>query len=155
MKGSQKVIDALNDALADELAAINQYMVHAEMAEDWGYGKFNEYVEKRAIDEMKHAEKLIGRILFLEGKPIVTEVRPVHIGEFVDKGLKNDQKSELDTITKYNGIVKLCVAEHDQGSKEMMDHILMEEEAHLDAIEERIGQIEQMGLQNYLTTVVG
>jgi len=155
MKGSQKVIDALNDALADELAAINQYMVHAEMAEDWGYGKFNHYVEERAIQEMKHAEKLIARILFLEGSPVVTDVRAVHIGAFIDKGLNNDHKSELEAIAKYNALVKLCVTENDQGTKEMIDHILMDEEAHIDGIEERLDQIEQMGLQNYLTTVVG
>lgn len=155
MKGSQKVIDALNDALADELAAINQYIIHAEMAEDWGYGKFHHYVEARAIQEMKHAEKLISRILFLEGKPVVTDVRDVHIGAFVDKGLRNDRQSEVDTIAKYNKIIKLCVAESDQGTKEMIDHILVDEEAHLDGIEERLDQIEQMGLQNFLTTVVG
>ncbi len=155
MKGSQKVIDALNDALADELAAINQYMVHAEMAANWGYGKFEHYVEERAIQEMKHAEKLIARILFLEGNPVVTEVRPVLIGEFLDKGLDNDHKIELEAIAKYNAIVKLCVTENDQGTKEMVDHILTDEETHIDAIEERIDQITQMGLQNYLTTVVG
>jgi len=155
MKGSQKVIDALNDALADELAAINQYMVHAEMAEDWGYGKFGEYVEERAIAEMKHAEKLIARILFLEGQPVVSDIRAVHIGDMIDKGLENDRKAELEAVTKYNKIIKLCVAENDQGSKEMMDGLLMDEEAHLDAIEERLDQIAQMGLQNYLTTIVG
>ncbi len=155
MKGSQKVIDALNDALADELAAINQYMVHAEMAENWGYGKFSHYVEERAIQEMKHAEKLIARVLFLEGNPVVTDVRAVHIGAFLDKALANDHQGELEAIAKYNEIVKLCVTEHDQGTKEMIDHILMDEEAHIDAIEERLDQIAQMGLQNYLTTVVG
>jgi bacterioferritin len=155
MKGSQKVIDALNDALADELAAINQYMIHAEMAANWGYGKFEHYVEERAIQEMKHAEKLIGRILFLEGNPVVTNVREVYIGDFLDKGLNNDHASELEAIAKYNAIVKLCVTENDQGTKEMVDHILMDEEAHIDGIEERIDQITQMGLQNYLTTVVG
>ena len=155
MKGSQKVIDGLNDALADELAAINQYMVHAEMAANWGYGKFEHYTEERAIQEMKHAEKLIARILFLEGSPVVTEVREVHIGAFLDKALNNDHQSELEAIAKYNALVKLCVTEHDQGTKEMIDSILVDEEYHIDGIEERIDQITQMGLQNYLTTVVG
>ena len=155
MKGSQKVIDALNDALADELAAINQYMVHAEMAANWGYEKLHEFSEDLAVQEMKHAEKLISRILFLEGTPVVTEVHQVHIGDFLDKGLSNDHQSELEAIAKYNAIVKLCVVENDQGTKEMVDHILQDEEAHIDAIEERLDQITQMGVQNYLTTVVG
>ena len=155
MKGSQKVIDALNDALADELADINQYMVHAQMAANWGYGKFEQYAEARAITEMKHAEKLIARILFLEGSPVVTDVRAVHIGAFIDKGLQNDHKSELEAIAKYNATVKLCVVENDQGTKEMVDDILVDQEAHIDGIEERLDQIAQMGLQNYLTTVVG
>ena len=153
MKGSQKVIDALNDALADELAAVNQYMVHAEMAANWGYGKFEHYVEERAIQEMKHAEKLVGRILFLEGIPIINKYNAITIGTDVPSSLKNDLVTETDAVKLYNDIVQICVAEKDQGTKEILDVILREEEGHVDGLEERLDQIEQMGLGNFLSTV--
>ena len=109
MKGHEKIIAKLNELLADELSAINQYMVHSEMCADWGYEKLHEAIEKRAIDEMKHAEKLIGRILFLEGLPIVSELNPLHIGAKVPEQAKNDQSAEVGAIKGYNDGIRLAV----------------------------------------------
>lgn len=153
MKGSQKVIDALNLALTEEMTAINQYIVHAEMAANWGYEKLHEFSEELAIQEMKHAEKLIGRILFLEGIPIINKYNPIRIGTDVLSGLQNDVSTETDAVRMYNEITQICVAEKDQGTKELVDEILRDEEGHVDGLEERLGQIEQMGLGNFLTTV--
>jgi bacterioferritin len=153
MKGSKKVIDALNMALAEEMTAINQYVVHAEMAANWGYEKLHEYSEDLAVQEMKHAEKLVGRILFLEGTPIINKYNAIRIGTDVPSDLKNDLATETDAVKMYNEISLICVAEKDQGTKELVDDILTEEEAHVDGLEERLDQIEQMGLGNFLTTV--
>jgi len=150
MKGNEKVLETLNKLLMDELTAINQYMVHSEMAADWGYGELHEAIEKRAIDEMKHAEQLIGRILFLEGIPIVSNLDKIHIGATVEKGLQNDHVSEEFAIKAYNDGVRLCADLGDNGSKEILHHILKEEEDHIDWLEEQLDQIEQMGIQNYL-----
>lgn len=153
MKGSIKVIDALNMALTEEMTAINQYVVHAEMAANWGYEKLHEYSEDLAVQEMKHAEKLIGRILFLEGIPIINKYNPINIGTDVPSDLKNDLATELDAVKMYNEITQICVAEKDQGTKEIIDDILREEEAHVDGLEARLDQIKQMGLGNFLSTV--
>ncbi len=102
MQGNQKLIETLNALLADELAAINQYVVHAEMCEDWGYGKLHEGFEKRALEEMRHAEKLIGRILFLGGTPIVTQLSNIHIGKDVPKQVEYDRAAEEGAIKAYN-----------------------------------------------------
>ena len=150
MKGDPKVIEQLNARLSEELAAISQYMVHSEMAEDWGYGKLHETVEKRAIDEMKHAEKLIGRILFLEGKPVVSNLAKIVIGEDIPQQIQNDTKGEADAIQAYNNTIQLAVASGDNGTKELLDSILQDEEAHIDLLESQAGQIEQMGLENFL-----
>lgn len=155
MKGNSQLVKKLNELLADELSAINQYMVHAEMCEDWGYGKSHESVEKRAIDEMKHAEKLIARIIFLEGRPTVSKLNPIHIGPDVQTQLKNDLKSELDAIKDYNDAIKLAVKVGDNGSRELLGSILHDEEEHLDWIETQLDQIKQMGLENYLVEQIG
>ncbi|MBD3309408.1 bacterioferritin [candidate division KSB3 bacterium] len=150
MKGNPKVIEKLNDLLADELTAINQYMVHAEMCEDWGYGRLHEVAEKRSIDEMKHAEKLIARILFLEGKPIVSELKKIRIGADVEAQHNNDCAAEEDAIKAYNEGIKLAADLGDNGSKDLLESILGDEEAHIDWLEAQIGQIEQIGIQHYL-----
>lgn len=150
MKGNEKVIAKLNDLLADELTAISQYMVHAEMCDDWGYKKLAEIVEKRAIDEMKHAETLIGRILFLEGMPIVSELKKMYIGHEVESQFKNDWTAEEGAIKSYNDGIKLCADLADNGTRDILINILNEEEAHIDLIEAQRGQIEQIGIQNYL-----
>ncbi len=151
MKGHNKIIDMLNSLLADELTAINQYMVHSEMCDNWGYDKLHKAVEKRAIDEMKHAEKLIGRILFLEGKPIVTKLKKIKIGESVEMQFQNDWEAEREAIKAYNKAIKLCRELHDNGTEELLEEILKDEENHIDWIEAQLDQIKHMGIKNYLT----
>jgi bacterioferritin len=150
MKGNEKVIERLNARLADELTAISQYMVHSEMCANWGYEKLHEAVEKRAIDEMKHAEKLIGRIFFLEGLPIVSELNQMNIGADVEAQLKSDWQAERDAIQEYNADIRLAVEYGDNGTRELFESILTDEEAHIDWIEAQLDQIKQMGIQNYL-----
>lgn len=154
MKGSEQVIAKLNYLLADELTAISQYMVHAEMCANWGYAKLADYVEKRAIQEMKHAEMHIARILFLEGLPIVSNLNKMHIGAGVEAQLQNDWNAESGAVTAYNEAVKLAVGQDDNGSREMLETILKDEEAHIDWIETQLDLIKQMGLQNYLLSQV-
>jgi bacterioferritin len=150
MKGSEKIIALLNAFLADELTAVNQYIVHSEMCANWGYDHLHELVEKRAIDEMKHAEKLIARILFLEGKPVVNELKKINIGATVEAQLKNDLAAEDGAIKAYNEGIRLCLEIGDNGSRELIDDNLKDEEDHLDWLEAQLDQISQMGLQNYL-----
>jgi bacterioferritin len=150
MKGNDKIIAILNDFLSDELTAINQYIVHSEMCANWGYEKLHNAAEKRAIDEMKHAEKLIARILFLEGLPVVSNLKKMNIGATVDEQLKNDWEAEVGAIKAYNDGIKLCLELGDNGSRELIDSNLTDEEAHLDWLEAQLDQIKQMGLQNYL-----
>lgn len=150
MKGNDTIIQRLNDLLADELTAINQYMVHSEMCDNWGYEKLHGADEKRAIDEMKHAEKLIGRILFLEGIPIVSNLKQIHIGSDVQKQHENDLASEEEAITAYNDAIRLAVDLADNGTRELLVGILSDEEKHLDWLEAQLDQIRQMGIQNYL-----
>lgn len=155
MKGNEKVIALLNDLLSDELTAINQYIVHSEMCADWGYDKLHEAAEKRAIGEMKHAETLIGRILFLEGTPVVSNLKKIHIGADVVAQHRNDLQSEYEAIQAYNAGIRLTSEMADNGSREMLEDILKDEEAHADWLEAQLGQIEQMGLPNYLVEQLG
>ena len=150
MKGNEKVLETLNMLLADELTAINQYMVQSEMCADWGYQKLHESIEKRAIDEMKHAEKLIGRILFLEGHPVVSNLNKINIGKTVDAQHKNDHEAEEMAIKAYNDGIRLTVEVGDNGTRDLLEEILEDEEEHIDWIESQFDQIEQMGLQVYL-----
>ncbi|MDI9620593.1 MAG: bacterioferritin [Acidobacteriota bacterium] len=151
MKGNDKIIDTLNALLSDELTAINQYMVHSEMCDDWGYEKLHAAIEKRAIDEMKHAEKLIGRILFLEGRPIVSSLGPITIGAEVDSQLRSDHASELAAVSAYNNAIRLTAELGDSGTRELLESILADEEVHIDWLEAQLDQIEQMGLPTYLS----
>lgn len=151
MKGNSQLLDKLNDLLADELTAINQYMVHSEMCADWGYEKLHKAAEKRAIDEMKHAEKLIGRILFLEGTPVVSNLKKIHIGADVEAQHKNDVESEYDAVKAYNEGIRLAVEVGDNGTRELLEEILEDEEEHTDYLESQLAQIDQMGLPVYLT----
>lgn len=150
MQGNEQVIKTLNALLADELAAINQYMVHSEMCDDWGYGRLHDAIEKRAIDEMRHAEKLIGRVLFLDGNPIVTELSPITIGADVEAQLRNDLAGELGAVKAYNEGIRLAVEVADNGTRELLESILSDEEEHIDWLEAQLDQVEQMGIQNYL-----
>jgi len=155
MKGDPKVIDVLNSLLADELTAVNQYMVHSEMCDDWGYEKLHKSIEKRAIDEMKHAEKLIGRILFLEGIPIVSKYNEIHIGADVSEMYKNDHVAEADTIKSYNSAIALCGEARDYATRDILEAILKDEDAHIDNIEAIQDEIEQMGIQVFLSMQLG
>ena len=150
MKGQKKVLDKLNDLLADELTAINQYMVHSEMCDNWGYHRLHELVEKRAVDEMKHAEKLIARILFLEGRPVVSKLRDIHIGAEVPAQIENDRQSEDGAVKSYNDGIRIAVELGDSGTRELLEAILKDEEAHIDWLEAQLDQIRQTGVQNYL-----
>jgi bacterioferritin len=152
MKGNEELIEMLNRLLAEELTAINQYMVHAEMCEDWGYEKLHEHFEKRSIDEMKHAEKLIGRILFLEGRPIVTKLNKINIGAEVPKQLANDLAAEADAIRSYNDAIKLAGDVKDFATREILESILGDEDRHVDDIEAMQDRIQQMTLPIFLMT---
>lgn len=150
MKGNEKVIESLNARLAEELTAINQYFVHAEMCENWGYERLHSMIRKRSIDEMKHAEKLIARILFLDGKPIVSNLNKMNIGKEVSEFHANDHSAEEDAIRGYNESIRLAMELGDNGSRELLESILKDEEEHIDLIEAQLDQIKQMGVQNYL-----
>ena len=155
MKGDLKVIEVMNSLLADELTAISQYMVHSGICENWGYGKLHKTIEKRAIDEMKHAEKLIGRIIFLEGMPIVSNLRKMFIGNEVPKMFAADHTFEADAIKAYNAGIKVCGDAKDFVTRELLEDILEEEDAHIDGIENVQDEIKQMGLQVFLSTQLG
>jgi bacterioferritin len=154
MKGHEKIIESLNSLLSDELTAINQYMVHAEMADDWGYERLHALVEKRAIDEMKHAEKLIGRILFLEGIPVVSNLKKIHIGAEIPQQFQNDHDAERDAIKSYNEAIVLTGELKDYATREILEGILKDEDGHIDEIETIQDQIGHMGLSSFLTTQV-
>ena len=151
MKGNPQLIDELNNRLAEELGAINQYFVHAEMCEDWGYTALLDTIKQRSIQEMRHAEKLIERILFLEGRPIVSNLGKISIGSQVEEMHQNDSFAETDAIKQYSKTIKLAQEVGDNGTKTLLEQILKDEETHLDWIEEQQDQIEQMGLQRYLS----
>ena len=151
MKGNDKILAVLNQLLADELTAISQYMVHSEMCEDWGYSKLHQAIEKQAIDEMRHAEWLIQRILFLEGTPIVSTLHAMHIGQTVRDIVANDLAAETDAVHAYNAGIRTARDADDQATADLLITILKMEEDHLDWGETQLSQIEQMGLANYLT----
>jgi bacterioferritin len=150
MKGNKKLIEALNDRLSEELAAINQYFLHAEMCEDWGYGVLHTLIKERSIQEMRHAERLIERILFLNGRPNMSTIGPLSIGKKVEEMHAKDWAAEDDAIKKYNETIKLATEVGDNGTKTMLEEILRDEELHIDWLEEQQDQIEQMGIQIYL-----
>ncbi|MBI3016160.1 MAG: bacterioferritin [Candidatus Tectomicrobia bacterium] len=150
MKGNEKIIAKLNDILSSELTMIHQYIVHAEMCDNWGYERLKNGIKKRAIDEMKHAERLIERILFLEGSPVVGVLKEVKIGAAVEAQHANDWASEDSAVREYNEAIRLAVEVGDNGTRDLFESILKDEENHIDWIEAQHDQIKQMGLQNYL-----
>ena len=152
MKGNPKIIETLNMLLADELTAVNQYIVHSEMCANWGYDKLHEAFEKQAVDEMKHAEMLIGRILFLEGTPTVSKLQHMKIGATVEEMVVSDEDAETDAIKAYNRTIAASVKQGDNGTRELVAKILLDEERHVDWAEMQRELIKQMGLQNYLAT---
>jgi bacterioferritin len=155
MKGNDKIIASLNNLLADELTAISQYMVHSEMCDNWHFAKLHTAVEERAIAEMKHAEKLIARILFLDGAPIVSSLKKINVGPNIEAQFNNDLASEMLAVQGYNDGIRLASDLGDNGTREMLSSILTAEEEHVDWLEAQIGQVRLMGLQNYLVEQVG
>jgi len=155
MKGNSKVLEALNDALSEELTAINQYMLHSEMYESWGYGKLAALIKKQSIDEMKHAEQIIERVLFLEGMPNLTKYQKLNIGETVPEMIDNDLRLELGAVAMYNKLIGVAIEAHDNGTAELLKKLLKDEEGHVDSLEEQQTLIKDTGLQNYLAAQIG
>jgi len=150
MKGKAEVLEVLSKMLKEELGALNQYMLHAEMGENWGYKRLSGRIKKQSIDEMKHAEKLVERILHLEGMPNLNELPKLNIGKDVKQQLGNDLALELSAVAAYNAAVAAARKAGDNGSAELLQGILQDEEGHVDFLETQLGLIEQLGLENYL-----
>ncbi|HUL17481.1 MAG TPA: bacterioferritin [Terriglobales bacterium] len=154
MKGNPKVIAELNKALREELTAINQYFLHAEMCENWGYEKLSEYIKKQSIGEMKHAEALLERILFLDGAPTMEPLK-LTVGANVKEMLQSDLDLELSAVKEYNAAIQVAVAEKDNGSRDLFVILLKDEEDHVDWLEAQLHQIEEIGYERYLSMQMG
>jgi len=154
MKGDKKVIEALNDILTAELTGINQYFVHAKMCESWGYQRLAEVNRSESIGEMKHADHVIDRILFLDGVPNMQRLEKVRVGESVAEQLKADLALELNAVVRLNNSIEVAVAAKDNATRELLERILVDEQEHIDWLEAQLGQIEQMGIENYLAVQV-
>ena len=150
MKSDPKIIALLNDVLKAELTAINQYFLHAEMCENWGYERLAKLIRKESIEEMQHAEKLMERILYLDGTPNMTDYFKINIGKNVEEQYKNDAQLEYTAVKRLNDGIELCVKVGDSGSRELLEKILIDEEHHIDWLEAQQHAIKEMGIQNYL-----
>jgi bacterioferritin len=150
MQGDKKVIDQLNAALCGELTAIVQYMTQSEMCQNWGYERLAKITKGRAIEEMKHAEGLIERIMFLDGNPKVDLTLKPQIGSTVPEQFANGLKDESSAVAEYNAAAKICAAANDEGTKDLFEHMLVDEERHADFLESQLGAIKDIGLPNYL-----
>ncbi len=155
MKGDAKVIAVLQEVLKAELTAINQYFLHAEMCENWTYYKLAETTRKESIEEMTHAEKLIERILYLDGTPNMSDYFKINIGNNVEQQIKNDLDLEYNAVKRLNNGIKLCVEAGDNGSRELLEKILTDEEHHIDWLEGQQHVIKEMGIENYLAQQLG
>jgi bacterioferritin len=155
MKSEPKLIETLNELLADELTAISQYMVHSEMCSHWGYKGLHEAIESQAKDEMHHAEWLIERILFLEGRPVVSNLRPMKIGGTVEEIIIGDQQAEVGAVKAYNVGIALASEQADEATADLLTEILKMEEGHVDWAEKQRALIGQMGMENYLASQLG
>jgi len=151
MKGSAKVVEKLNEALQEELLAINQYFLHGEMCENWKYDKLADKIKKESIDEMKHAEKLIERILFLDSTPNLTGPTKLSIGKNVREQLASDLQLELDAVRMYNSAIEVARQEGDNASRELFEMLLRDEEGHVDWLEAQLHQIEEIGYERFLS----
>jgi bacterioferritin len=151
MRGNPKVIAELNAALKEELTAISQYFLHAEMCENWKYEKLAKFIKKQSIDEMKHAEVLMERILFLDGTPSMTELLQIKVGQNVKEQIENDLKLELNAVAMYNRSVQVAREEGDNASRELFETLLKDEESHVDWLEAQLHQIEEVGYERYLS----
>jgi len=155
MQRNPKVIASLNEALKEELTAINQYFLHAEMCENWHYHRLGEYIKKQSIDEMKHAETLIERILFLDAVPNMTELMRLNVGQNVKDQLQADLKLEIGAVAMYNRAIQVARDEGDNASRELFDRLLKDEEAHVDWLEAQLHQIKEIGYERYLSQQTG
>ncbi len=154
MKGKPEVIEVLAKMLKEELGAISQYFIHAEMCETWGYKKLSDHTKKESINEMKHAEKLIERILFLEGTPNLNDMPKLVVGKDVKSQFQNDLALEKNAVAEYNAVIATCRKAGDNASADLLQVILADEEEHVDFLEEQLGLIESIGIQNYLAQQV-
>jgi len=150
MKAKPEVLEVLQKMLKEELGAISQYMLHAEMCENWGYKRLASHTKKSSVDEMKHAEKLIERILYLEGMPVLGELPKLTVGKDVKQQLENDLALELSAVAAYNEAVATARKAGDNGSADLLDELLNDEEGHVDFLETQLSLVEQVGLENYL-----
>lgn len=150
MKGDPKVIAVLSEVLKAELTAINQYFLHAEMCENWGYERMAKHTRKESIEEMTHAEKLMERILLLDGTPNMSDYFKINIGVNLKDQLKNDLDLEYTAVKRLNDGIKTCVAVGDNGSRDLLEKILADEELHIDWLEGQLFAIGEMGYENYL-----
>jgi bacterioferritin len=150
MKGKPEIIDALNDILTGELTAVNQYFLHARMCENWGYKRLGAKIRAESIDEMKHADKLIGRVLFLEGLPNLQRLGKLTIGTTVPEQLKLDLEVERTALNKLTGYIDLCSRLGDHGTRDLFEDILSDEEEHVDWLETQLGLLAQLGEAQYL-----
>jgi len=155
MQGNPEVIAKLNEALKEELTAISQYFLHAEMCENWKYDKLGNFIKKQSIDEMKHAEELIERILFLDATPKMTELMQLNIGQNVKDQLQNDLKLELNAVKMYNEAVKIAREANDNSTRELFERLVKDEEKHVDWLEGQLWQIKEIGYERYLTMQMG
>jgi bacterioferritin len=155
MKGDPKVIAILNEVLKAELTAINQYFLHAEMCENWGYLRMASHTRKESIEEMQHAEILMERILLLDGAPNMSDYFKINIGQTIRDQLKNDLDLEYAAVKRLNDGIKACVAAGDNGSRELLDKILLDEEHHIDWLEGQFHMIKEMTYENYLAQQLG
>lgn len=150
MKGNERMLEVLNALLADELTAINQYMVHSEMCENWGYQRLHLAIRHQAMEEMHHAEWLIERIIFFEGVPTVARLNRIRIGRTVLEMITNDNEDETNAVRAYNSAISLARETEDQATVDLLTRILKMEEGHVDWAEKQLTQIQQMGIENYL-----
>ena len=155
MKGNPKVIDALNEALREELTAINQYFLHAEMCENWHYDRLGNLIKKQSIGEMRHAEELIERILFLDGTPNLTKPMTLTVGTNVKEQIESDLKLEIEAVAMYNRAIETARQESDNASRDLFERLLKDEEEHVDFLEAQVHQMKEIGYERYLSQQIG
>jgi bacterioferritin len=150
MKGNDEVVQVLQDVLCAELTAVNQYFIHARMNENWGYKKLAAYIQKESIEEMRHAQNVIDRILYFDGAPNMQKYMKINVGKTVPEQFKFDLAVEYDAVPRLNKGIELARAQGDNGTRALLETILKDEEEHIDWLEAQLGMIEEIGVQNYL-----
>jgi bacterioferritin len=151
MKGSDEAIQILQDVLCAELTAVNQYFIHARMCQNWRYMRLAEFIRKEAVEEMKHAQKVIDRILYFEGAPNMQKYMKINVGHGVAEQLKFDLELEYQAVARLNKGIEIVRAQGDNGTRALLEEILTDEEEHVDWLEAQLYQVKEMGIENYLT----